>query len=353
MHVIVSGRDPASAPAARLPLGTALLGRAIEPAGAAIDGRGGVRGVRRAAVFRSIDPAERRTIDVPLWTGVRCIDALLTIGRGARVGIFGAPGAGKSTLLRMLIEHAQADAVVFGLIGERGREAHEWTRTLSERSALICATADRCAAERVAAAHAAAAQAQALASLGLHVLLVIDSLARYAYALRELCGASGETAGRGGYPPSTFGRLAALTESAGNMHAGSVTLVATVLSDGDERDPVSEAARSLLDGHIELSAALAHAGRYPAIDVCASASRTMRAVASEAHVHDAGALRSALALLGRTSDARDAGIVPADPAVSQAVAAEPAIEAFLRQDERPSRPVATLASLRALADRVR
>ncbi|HZT14124.1 MAG TPA: ATP-binding cassette domain-containing protein [Candidatus Baltobacteraceae bacterium] len=353
MHVIVSGRGSPSAPAARLPLGTALLGRAIDAAGSALDGGGALRGLAREPVIRSIAPAERRTIDVPLWTGVRSIDGLLTIGRGARVGILGAPGAGKSTLLAMLLAHARTDAIVFGLIGERGREAHEWMRNIHDRAALICATADRPAAERVAAAHAAAAQAQALASLGLHVLLVIDSLARYAYALREVSAASSEAVGRGGYAPSIFGRLAALTESAGNTRTGSVTLIATVLSDGDERDPVSEAARSLLDGHIELNSALAHAGQYPAIDVCASASRTMPAVASAAHASDAAALRSALALLGRTSDARDAGIEPADSAARRAVAAEPAIRDFLRQDDGPSPPAATLASLHALADRVR
>ena len=198
-------------------------------------------------------PSQRAAVDSPFWTGIRTIDALLTIGRGARIGVFGPPGCGKSTLLHQLVRGAYTDAVVVGLIGERGREAEEWMRMCPQHASIVCATSDRSAAERVHAARIAVAQADTLRAKGLHVLLVLDSVARYAAALREIAVAAGESVGRGGFPPSVFAELARLLEVPGAARDGSITLVATVLSDGDERDPVSEAARSLLDGHIALS----------------------------------------------------------------------------------------------------
>jgi ATP synthase in type III secretion protein N len=342
--------DPA---ALTMPLGTVLLGRAIGSSGYSLDDRPRPAGRRQRVAPAAPTIGERRAVDAPFWTGVRAIDGLLTIGRGARVGIFGAPGAGKSTFLQMLVDGSGADAVVIGLTGERGREAEEWSRRLAPHVTLICATSDLGAAERVRAAEVAAAQAASLRKHGLHVLLVLDSLARYAGALRELGVASGESVGRAGYPPSVFANVARLVEVAGAAQSGSVTLVATVLSDGDARDPVSEAARSLLDGHFELSAALANAGRFPAIDLCASASRTMSGVTTWEHLENAALVRAAVAQLERTQDARALGMLPVEAAAVRALNAEPAIESFLRQGKRAEPPEATLSALSALADTLR
>jgi type III secretion protein N (ATPase) len=326
-------------------LGMALLGRAVDAFGAPLDGGGTPRGLRERIDVPAPTPAQRIAIAQPLWTGVRAIDALLTIGRGARVGIFGEPGAGKSTLLETIIRGVRADAVVVALCGERGREAQQWIAGCDRRTTIVCATSDRPSEERVRAATLAFAQAGALARRGLQVLLVLDSLARVAYALREMGAARGESVGRGGYPPSVFAQIAALVERAGAFAHGSVTLIATVLHDGDERDPVSEAARSLLDGHLVLSAARAQTGRYPALDVPASASRTMQAVVTPEHAAAAAAVRAALAHLA-TTDARALGLEPPSEA-------EPALERLLCQGREPIRPAVVLEALAQTADMVR
>lgn len=336
-----------------MPLGTVLFGRAIDPGGGAVDGGSPIRGRPTRIAVRAPAPGERREVDAPFWTGVRAIDALLTIGRGARIGIFGPPGCGKSTLLHLLVQGGYADAVVVGLVGERGREAEEWMRLCPPHSSIVCATSDRSAAERAHAARVAVAQADALRSRGLHVLLILDSLARFAAALREVALACGESVGRAGYPPSVFADLARLVEVPGASHRGSITLIATVLSDGDERDPVSEAARSLLDGHIALSPRLAQAGRFPAIDLPASTSRTMSGVVEQAYQDDAAVVRRAVAALAQTEDARSLGIVPADPFALRAASLEPQIEALLRQGKPAAKPAQSLSSLAALADTLR
>lgn len=294
-------------------------------------------------------PSERVPLDELLWTGVRVIDGLLPFARGARIGIFGPPGAGKSTLLHAIARHARADVAVIALVGERGREAEEWTRHAPRHATLVCATSDRSSARRIAAAHTAMAQADALCRAGLHVLLITDSLARYAYALREQAVAAGEPAGRAGYPASVFAQLARFVEVAGARRAGSLTFVATVLSDGDERDPVSDAARSLLDGHLQLSAARAAQGLYPAIDVLASASRTSPQVCTSEHLAAARKVRAVLAQLERTRDARLLGLDAGEGAAG-AAAAEAAIERFLCQGREASPPAQTLSALAALAD---
>lgn len=331
-------------------LGTAALGRALDANADPLDGLPPVDGLRVRLDAAALPPSQRRAIIEPLWTGVRCIDALLTIGSGARIGIFGAPGAGKSTLLETIVGGTRADAVVVGLIGERGREAERWIAARDERTTVICATSDRPAHERVRAGDVLLAHAHALAARGLQVLVVLDSLARYANALREVAVARGESVGRGGYPPSVFARTAQFVERAGAFAYGSITMIATVLNDGDDRDPVSESARSLLDGHVQLSPLLAQAGRFPAIDVLASASRTMESVATPDQRRCAGAVRRALALLARCEDARSLGIEPADPATAVAIAAEPALEALLRQGSEPIAFRATLAALCQTAD---
>ncbi|MBD5636096.1 MAG: hypothetical protein IAI49_16635, partial [Candidatus Eremiobacteraeota bacterium] len=239
--------------------------------------------------------------------------------------------------------------VVLALVGERGREAQRWLERIDRRTTIVCATSDRSASERIRAAEVAMTQASVLCERGLHVVLVIDSLARYVAALRERRSAFGEAVGRGGYPPAVWSDLACYLERAGNGERGSITLLATVLSDGaDEREPLSEAARSLLDGHVVLSSALAHAGKFPAIDILASASRTMAGVVDVRHARDAARIRAALARLAETKDAREMGLASRDIADAANVAAEPHIESFL-YSSAPSDPEQTRDALHALA----
>ena len=348
--VAVGDRVEIAPDALCFPVGFSALGRALDATGEPLDARPPLRGLRiRIERGGAPAPGEREPVSVPLWTGVRAIDGFLTPGRGARVGLFGAPGAGKTTLLESIAAAARADAVVIALVGERGREAQTWCGRLDRRTTIVCATSDRSAAERVRAADAAMAQAEHLRAAGLHVVMILDSLARYAAALREQRIALGEHVGRGGYPPGVWSAFARYLERAGNGSHGSITLFATVLSDGaDEREPVSDAARSLLDGHVALSSGLAAAGHFPAIDVLESTSRTMLSVVSNDHARAARAVRSALALLAQTADARAVGLAVEGAALRAAVGAESAFDAFLRQTE-PCAPEHTLRSLRSLA----
>jgi FliI/YscN family ATPase len=336
-----------------LPLGMPLLGRCVNANGDPLDLGPPIRGRLRAVDGAAPLPAQRAPVTHPLWTGVRAIDGLLTIGRGARVGIFGRPGTGKSTLLHMLVQGAEADAVVVALVGERGAEAEEWMRRAPSHASIVCATSDRSAEERIRAARVAIAQAAVLRSHGLHVLVILDSLARYAAALRDVAVSSGQPPGRAGWPPAVFGDIARYVEVAGNARGGSVTLLATVLSDGDERDPISEAARSLLDGHIELNSALAQRGRFPAIDIQASVSRTMQGVVDEDHGEDAAVVRRAVCALSASEDARALGVIPADPFARRAVDEEEPLRMFLCQQSPAVQPGRTLSALAELADRLR
>jgi ATP synthase in type III secretion protein N len=335
--------------AGALSLGTCALGRALDSDGLPLDGGPALAGKRVAVELRVPRPYERTPVREPFWTGVRAIDGLLTFGRGARVGIFGSPGAGKSTLIESIVDGCSADAVILALVGERGREAQHWIERRDLRTTIVCATSDRSACERIRACVVALAHAAALRDRGLHVLVVLDSLARVANALRERATAAGESVGRAGYPPSVFSDMARILEVAGPIASGSITLVATVLNDGDDRDPVSDAARALLDGHLVLSDRLAREGRFPALDVVASASRTMKPVVGEEHEQDAARVRAALAILDRTADARSLGIEPVETAAVAAIAAEAHIERFLRTSTA-SKPAATLAALREVAD---
>lgn len=335
-------------------LGTPLLGRAIGGDGTPLDGRPEPRGARRPLPLEAPAPGGRAAVGEAFWTGIRALDGPLAFGRGARIGIFGPPGAGKSTLLEAIVAGAGADAVVVGLIGERGREAARWLARVGPRTTLVCATADRPPAERLRAAERAFAQAAALRARGLHVLLLVDSLARVAAAARDVALAAGEPVGRFGFPPSVTGCQARLLESAGATPDGSVTLIATVLSEGAlDQDPVAEAARAALDGHVVLSRRLADAGWFPAIDVPASASRTLADVAVPAHARGARRLRAALAALDAARDARALGLDPSagDPFLARAIAAEAEITAFLRQASGGSAPTETLMQLSRIADR--
>jgi type III secretion protein N (ATPase) len=297
-------------------------------------------------------PEDRVPLTAPFWTGIRALDGPLCFGRGARIGIFGAAGAGKSTLLEALVDGSSADATVVALIGERGREAERWLGRAGPRTNLVCATADRPAAERLRAAETAFVQADALRARGLHVLLVLDSLARLAAAARDVAIAAGEPIGRGGFPPSVVARQAQLLECAGATAQGSITLVATVLSEGPlEHDPVAEAARAALDGHLVLSARLAAAGWFPAIDLPASASRTLADVATSAHRAAAGKLRGAVAALEAAREARSLGLDPSagDRTLARAIAAEGRIATFLRGSEGRSDPAETVRLMTEIA----
>jgi type III secretion protein N (ATPase) len=338
---------------ARMVLGTALLGRALDSTGVVLDGGPAPAGRRRTCIAEVPAPGERVAVAEPFWTGIRALDGPLTFARGARIGIFGAPGAGKSTLLEDLVAGSCADATVVALIGERGREAERWLRRTGSRTTLICATSDRPAAERFQAAVLAFAQAAALRARGLHVLLVLDSLARVAAAARDLAVAAGEPVGRAGFPPSVVARQAGLLECAGATAAGSITLVATVLSDGPlEHDPVAEAARAALDGHVVLSARLGRSGWFPAIDVPASVSRTFGEVAGPEHRRAAGRLRAAVGALDEARDARSLGLDPGagDPLLARAIAAEGRIAGFLRQPGGAAEPGETLMQMTQIAD---
>lgn len=333
----------------RLGLGVELLGRAVDADAKPIDGRGPIHGRRSPIIDPPIAAGERTPIVEPLWTGIRAIDALLTIGRGARIGIFGPPAAGKSTLIEMLVRSAVADAIVVALIGERGREAAEWLQNIRPHTTLVVAPLDCSPAERVRGAQVALAQGAQLRRRGLNVLVILDSLARFAAAARELAVSKGESVGRGGYSPSVFAEMARLLERGGNAHGGSLTLIATVLSDGpEEHDPLSEAARAALDGHIVLSRALAQSGQFPAIDIAMSASRTMAAVISPAHRAAACRVRAAIVLLAETRETRELGFVPDNPLLDRALAIESRLRDFLRQDERGVAPERTLADLQSL-----
>lgn len=349
--VAVGDRVVIDARALVVPVGIHALGRAFDAAGRPIDGNESPAGAT-ATVDRANAPAprEREPVRDIFWTGIRAIDGLLAIGRGARIGLFGAPGAGKTTLLETIAAGARGDAVVIALVGERGREAQAWLGRCEPRTTIVCATSDRSAAERVRAADVAMTQAEFLRDRGAHVVLIVDSLARYTGALREQRVALGEPVGRGGYPPTVWAELARYLERAGNGARGSITMLATVLSDGaDDREPLSDAARSLLDGHIVLASALARAQHFPAIDVVASTSRTMANVVSAEHARDAAAVRTALARLAETSEARALGLANhADAALAAAVEAQAALTAFLRQSGSADAH-ATLRGLRSVA----
>lgn len=301
---------------------------------------------------------DRPRIATALPTGVRAIDGLLTLGRGQRVGIFAGPGCGKTTLMAAVARGCQADAIVFGLIGERGREVnefleHELDPGLVSKSIIVCATSDRTSMERARAAFTATAIAEGFRARGKQVLLLVDSLTRFARAQREIGLAAGEPPARGGFTPSVYTMLPRLMERAGATTDGAITAMYTVLVDGESAsDPIGDEAKSLLDGHILLSKKLAEQGHYPAIDILASISRTMGNVTDAAHRQAAFRFRALqsryqeMELLIRLGEYRSGG----DPLADQAVALRDAQLDFLRQDTSAQTPYAqTLANLRALA----
>ena len=323
-----------------VPCGRALLGRVLDSFGAPLDGRPLPRDCSwRPLHAQAPNPLKRLRVEQVFATGVRAIDAALTVGEGQRVGVFATAGGGKSTLMGMLARQASSDVNVIALVGERGREVREFLDDSLgaaglARSVVVVATSDRPAMERLRAAQAATAIAEGFRAQGARVMLLMDSVTRYARALREVGLAIGEPAVRRGFPPSVFAELPRLFERAGNDEHGSITAFYAVLAeDEDGSDPVAEEVRSILDGHVVLSRDLAQAGHYPAVDVLASASRVFDRVVQPAHRAAALRLRALMAkhkeirFLLQVGEYHSGCDLLADAAIER----WPAIEALLRQ----------------------
>jgi FliI/YscN family ATPase len=345
-------------------VGNELLGRVIDAFGRPLDQRPAPRCAARAALHADPPPPfARRPIEKPLQTGVRALDALLSFGEGQRIGLFAGTGVGKSTLLGMLCRHADADVIVAALIGERGREVGDFVRhaigpeSLS-RCVVVAATSDAPPLVRVRGALRATAIAEHFRRQGKRVLLVMDSVTRFAMALREASLAAGEPPLTKGYTPTVFAALPPLLERAGrDSGGGSITAVYTVLVEGDDmNDPIADTVRGILDGHVILSRKLGDRGHHPAIDVLRSVSRVARDVSSPEHIRAAGRVRELLAAYEEAADLIQIGAyVPgSDARVDAARSLQPAIEALLRQAPDEATPHAeTIARLRGIAERSR
>lgn len=342
----------------RVPVGTALQGRVVDARGLALDDGPPIRCDDAARLIAPpMNPLQRQPITAPLDVGVRAINALLTVARGQRIGLFAGSGVGKSVLLGMMARHTAADVIVVGLIGERGREVREFVEQIltpeeRRRSVVVAAPADAPPLLRLQGAWYATAIAEYFRDRGAAVLLLMDSLTRFAQAQREIGLAVGEAPASKGYPPSVFARLPQLVERSGMglSGTGSITAFYTVLTEGDDlQDPVADSARAILDGHVVLSRRLADAGHFPAIDVEASISRVMPAVADARHLERARRLRGAISRYEQARDLVALGAVKsgADPQLDRVLAAWPQVQGFVQQapDESATLP----ASLAALA----
>lgn len=324
-----------------LPAGDAVRGRVLDAMGRPIDGKGPIH-TTTFCPLRNAPPhaLNRKRITRPFCTGIRSIDALNTCGEGQRVGIFAGSGVGKSTLLGMIARNARCDVNVVGLIGERGREVREFIeKDLGPegmaRSVVVVATSEQPALLRVKGALAATSLAEHFRSQGKSVLLLLDSLTRIAMAQREIGLSIGEPPATRGYPPSVFGLLPQITERAGTNERGAITAFYSVLVEADDfNDPISDASRAILDGHIQLSRELASANHFPAVDVLESISRLMNDVASPAHREAAGQIRDAMAVYRRNRDLVQVGayVAGTNPALDRALAIQDPLNKFLRQE---------------------
>jgi len=337
----------------RLPLGDGLLGRVVDSQGNPMDRMGPIQDVASRPLDRKpINAMDRAPVRDILDTGVRAINALLTVGRGQRIGLFAGSGVGKSVLLGMMARYTQADVIVVGLIGERGREVKEFIEDIlgedgRARSVVVAAPADAPPLLRMQGASYATAIAESFRDQGKHVLLLMDSLTRYAMAQREIALAIGEPPATKGYPPSCFAKLPQLVERSGNglNGVGSITAFYTVLSEGDDQqDPIADAARAILDGHIVLSRTLAESGHYPAIDVEQSASRVMHNVVTQEHFETARRFRSVLSKYARGRDLVQIGAYAhgSDPALDEAIALHDGMSQFLQQGMLEAAPMDTV-----------
>jgi flagellum-specific ATP synthase len=324
-------------------VGMELLGRVVDGGGEPLDGRGPIYLEGRTKLTGTpLNPLSRAPIERPLDVGVRAINSLLTVGRGQRIGLFAGSGVGKSVLLGMMARYTEADVIVVGLIGERGREVKEFIEKIlgeegRKRSVVVAAPADSTPLMRLHGAWRATAIAEYFRDQGQNVLLIMDSLTRFAQAQREIGLAIGEAPATKGYPPSVFARLPQLVERAGNAlpEQGSITAFYTVLTEGDDQqDPIADAARAILDGHIVLSRRIAESGQYPAIDVEASISRVMHDIVPLKQMQQARQLKRQLATFEHNRDLVAIGAYRAgsDPRIDTAIAMQPAIQEFLRQD---------------------
>jgi flagellum-specific ATP synthase len=340
-----------------LPVGDGLLGRVIDSHGHPIDRKGPLQHVHKEPLIRrAINAMDRDPIRQPLDTGVRAINAMLTVGRGQRIGLFAGTGVGKSVLLGMMARYTAADVIVVGLIGERGREVKEFIEDILgeegiRRSVVVAAPADAPPLTRMQGANYATAIAEHFRDRGQHVLLLMDSLTRYAMAQREIALAIGEPPATKGYPPSCFAKLPQLVERSGNgTHGvGSITAFYTVLSEGDDQqDPIADAARGILDGHIVLSRELAEAGHYPAIDIERSISRVMNNVSPQEHIDAARRFRQLHAKHNKARDLIQLGAYTPghDAELDTAVRLHPQMTQLLQQDMH--KPASLPQSLREL-----
>ncbi|MBB3101840.1 flagellar protein export ATPase FliI [Azomonas macrocytogenes] len=335
----------------RLPMGSSMLGRVLDGAGRALDGKGGMKAEDWVPLEGpTINPLKRHPIDEPLDVGVRSINGLLTVGRGQRLGLFAGTGVGKSVLLGMMTRFTAADIIVVGLIGERGREVKEFIEhSLGEeslkRSVVVASPADEAPLMRLRAAMYCTRIAEYFRDKGRNVLLLMDSLTRFAQAQREIALAIGEPPATKGYPPSVFAKLPSLVERAGNAEqgGGSITAFYTVLSEGDDQqDPIADAARGVLDGHIVLSRRLAEEGHYPAIDIEASISRVMPQVVDAEQVKNAQHFKQLWSRYQQSRDLLSVGAyVPGgDPKTDLAISLQAEMSAFLRQGLNESETLA-------------
>lgn len=325
------------------PAGMSLLGRVLDGAGHALDNKGNLEVETRVPLTgRFINPLARHPIDTPLDVGVAAINAMLTVGRGQRMGLFAGSGVGKSVLLGMMTKYTTADVIVVGLIGERGREVKEFIEKIlgdegMARSVVIATPADNSPLMRLHGAMLATSIAEYFRDQGLQVLLLMDSLTRYAQAQREIALAIGEPPATKGYPPSVFAKLPQLVERAGNgdKGGGSITAFYTVLTEGDDQqDPIADAARAILDGHIVLSRSMAEMGHYPAIDIEASISRVMNEIVSPEHLEQARHLKKLFSIYEQNRDLISIGAYSkgSNPKIDEAINYYPRIMDFLSQN---------------------
>ncbi len=335
-------RRRASDQAKHVPVGPGLLGRVLDSAGRPLDALGPLHGEQFVSLHnRPFNPLERAPIAQALDVGVRAINAMLTVGRGQRMGLFAGSGVGKSVLLGMMARFTAAEVIVVGLIGERGREVKEFIETILgaqglSRAVVVAAPADVSPLMRMQGAAYATAIAEYFRDQGRHVLLIMDSLTRYAMAQREIALAIGEPPATKGYPPSVFAKLPQLVERTGNgpQGGGSITAFYTVLTEGDDQqDPIADAARAILDGHIVLSRSLAEQGHYPAIDIEASISRAMTSLIDPAQFELTRRFKRLYARYQRSRDLISVGAYApgSDPLLDQAVHLYPRLESFLVQ----------------------
>ncbi|OEF80058.1 flagellar protein export ATPase FliI [Vibrio tasmaniensis] len=332
-----------------IPVGMELLGRVIDGVGNPLDGLGPIYTEQRASFnAEPINPLARKPISEPLDVGLKAINGLLTVGKGQRIGLFAGSGVGKSVTLGMMTRGTTAQVVVVGLIGERGREVKEFIEEIlgedgRKRSVVVAAPADSSPLMRLKGCQTALAVAEYFRDQGLDVLLLMDSLTRFAQAQREIALSVGEPPATKGYPPSVFAKLPALVGRAGNGNdeQGSITAFFTVLTEGDDlQDPIADASRAILDGHIVLSREMADAGHYPAIDVEKSVSRVMPQITTEEHVLMSKAVRQVLSICRKNQDLVSIGAYKpgTDPAIDSAFTLKPRLDEYLQQKMKETVP---------------